>query len=72
MVIAFELKSAFVRENEDIGKKYTCYGADVSVPANWTDPPEGTKNFALIKEQLLRTMQGHILAEAQLIGTYAR
>ena len=153
--MAFELKSAFVRENEIIAKKYTCNGADVSIPLNWTDPPEGTKSFALIvadpdapsgtfvhwvlydlsgdvrrlaekipsnrvlengakqgvndfhkigyrgpcpphghthkyvftlyaldrmtgllpgatKEQLLRAIQQHILAEAQLIGTYAR
>jgi Raf kinase inhibitor-like YbhB/YbcL family protein len=153
--MAFELKSVSVRGNEIIAKKYTCNGANVSIPLSWTDPPEGTKSFALIvedpdapsgtfvhwvlydlsgdvsvlaekippnrvldngakqgvndfhkigyrgpcppqghthryvftlyaldrmtgllpgatKEQLLRAIQEHILAEAQLIGTYAR
>jgi Raf kinase inhibitor-like YbhB/YbcL family protein len=151
----FELKSVCFRENGMIAKKYTCDGSDVSVPLNWTDPPEGTKSFALIaddpdapsgtfvhwvlydlpgnaqqvdegippkrvldngakqgvndfhqigyggpcpprgpahryvftlyalnhatglqpgatKEQLLRAMQGHIVAKAQFIGMYAR
>ena len=28
--------------------KFTCDGPDVSPPLQWTNPPEGTKGFALI------------------------
>lgn len=31
-----------------IPKKFTCDGADVSPPLTWTDPPAGTKAFALL------------------------
>jgi hypothetical protein len=44
----FELRSSRFRENGAIAKKYTCDGPDVSVPLNWTDPPDGTKSFALV------------------------
>jgi Raf kinase inhibitor-like YbhB/YbcL family protein len=43
-----ELKSPAFRDNEDIPRKYTCDGADVSPPLNWSHPPDGTKAFALI------------------------
>ena len=32
----------------DIAKKFTCDGADVSPQLTWTDPPAGTKAFALL------------------------
>lgn len=35
-------------DNGNIAVKYTCDGADVSPPLAWSDPPEGTKSFALI------------------------
>ena len=44
----FELKSASFRENGAIAMKYTCDGANVSVPLKWTDPPEHVKSFAVI------------------------
>jgi Raf kinase inhibitor-like YbhB/YbcL family protein len=31
-----------------IPRRYTCEGEDVSPPLSWTDPPPGTKSFALI------------------------
>lgn len=46
--MAFELRSSCFGENGTIAKKYTCDGSDVSVPLNWTDPPEGTKSLALV------------------------
>jgi Raf kinase inhibitor-like YbhB/YbcL family protein len=46
--MAFRLtSSSFVHEHE-IPKRYTCEGDDVSPPLTWTDPPKGTKGFALI------------------------
>ena len=32
----------------DIAKKYTCDAADVSPQLAWTEPPAGTKTFALL------------------------
>jgi Raf kinase inhibitor-like YbhB/YbcL family protein len=32
----------------EIPARYTCEGDDVSPPLAWSDPPEGTKSFALI------------------------
>ncbi len=46
--MAFEIKSSAFQHGGDIPKKYTCEGADVSPPLNWTSPPEGTKSIALI------------------------
>lgn len=146
----FTLHSDAFEPNARIPQKYTGEGPDVSPALRWTDPPAGTKSFALIcedpdaprptpwvhwlvwnipadrrsleenarglpmggndfgtqryggpmppkghgvhhyyfrlyaldtmldlpagvtKEQLLRAMKGHILAEATLVGTYSR
>ena len=46
----FELSSSAFRENEVIPGKYTCGGEDLSVPLRWTEPPPGTKSFALISD----------------------
>jgi Raf kinase inhibitor-like YbhB/YbcL family protein len=46
--MAFVLSSPCLEENGTIDEKYTCDGADVSIPLNWSDPPDGTKSFALI------------------------
>jgi Raf kinase inhibitor-like YbhB/YbcL family protein len=46
--MAFELQSPAFRPGGDIPAKYTCDGADVSPPLSWSDPPGGTKGFALI------------------------
>jgi hypothetical protein len=34
----------------DIAKNFTCDGADVSPQLSWTDPPAGTKSFALLAD----------------------
>jgi len=34
----------------DIAKKFTCDSADVSPQLTWTDPPAGTKTFALLAD----------------------
>ena len=34
----------------DIAKKFTCDGADVSPQLSWTEPPVGTKSFALLSD----------------------
>lgn len=44
----FKLTSTAFEEGVTIPKKYTGDGPDVSPPLKWTDPPAGTKTFALI------------------------
>src|SRR5262245_6998132 len=51
-IMSFELRSSAFTENGLIPKKYTCDGSDVSVPLNWNDPPQGTKSFAVIVDDL--------------------
>ena len=48
--MAFGLKSSAFQANQTIPKKYTCDGSDTSVPLTWTDPPAGSKSFALIAD----------------------
>jgi Raf kinase inhibitor-like YbhB/YbcL family protein len=47
---AMELKSSAFPNNQDIPRKYTCDGADVSPPLTWDYPPNGVKAFALIAD----------------------
>src|SRR5262249_31933516 len=42
------LTSSAFQANQPIPQKYTCTGSDVSAPLTWTNPPAGTKSFALI------------------------
>lgn len=44
----FALTSTAFGPGEPIPPKYTCDGADISPPLNWSDPPPGTQSFALI------------------------
>src|SRR2546422_4049697 len=46
--MAFELKSSAFKAGETIPRKHTCDGQDLSPPLTWTDPPAGTKSFALV------------------------
>lgn len=48
--LAMELKSSAFQNDQDIPRKYTCDGADVSPPLVWSNPPNGTKAFALIAD----------------------
>ncbi len=43
-----ELKSSAFQNNQEIPRKYTGDGADVSPTLMWNDPPSGAKAFALI------------------------
>ncbi len=44
----FELRTTTFRPGGDIPRKCTCDGGDVSPALAWSDPPPGTKSFALI------------------------
>lgn len=46
--MAFQLTSSAFLHGEDIPRRYTCEGEDISPPLSWTDPPEGTASFTLI------------------------
>jgi len=48
--MAFKLASSALRQNDRIGKEYTCEGSDMSVPLSWEGAPAGTKSFALIAD----------------------
>jgi len=45
-----ELTSTAFKPGELIPAKHTCDGPDVSPPLSWSDPPAGTKSFALISD----------------------
>ncbi len=44
------LTSQTFREGDEIPRKFTCDGDDVSPSLRWTDPPDGTRSFALIMD----------------------
>jgi Raf kinase inhibitor-like YbhB/YbcL family protein len=44
----FKLTSAAFEAGAVIPPEYTCSGSDISPALQWTDPPAGTKSFALI------------------------
>ena len=46
--MAFELKSSAFKAGETIPRKHTCDGQDLSPPLAWTEPPPGTRSFALV------------------------
>src|SRR5947208_14649241 len=46
--MALVLTSPAFADNGAIPKQYTCEGADISPPLNWSAAPQGTKTFALI------------------------
>jgi Raf kinase inhibitor-like YbhB/YbcL family protein len=48
MKMALELKSGAFGAGEEIPKKYTGEGDDISPPLSWTDAPENTRSLALI------------------------
>ena len=48
--MAFAISSKDFQNGSEIPKKFTCDGQDVSPDLSWTDPPEGTKTFALIAD----------------------
>jgi Raf kinase inhibitor-like YbhB/YbcL family protein len=48
--MSIQLTSPAFQDNQPIPKKYTADGQNLSPPLRWTDPPAGTKSFALICE----------------------
>ncbi len=46
--VGFSLTSPAFRNGERIPTKYTADGSDISPPLQWTDPPEGTQELALL------------------------
>lgn len=46
--MTFVLSSPEFAQGEEIPKRFTCEGYNVSPPLNWSDVPEGTKSLALI------------------------
>jgi Raf kinase inhibitor-like YbhB/YbcL family protein len=46
--MSFSLKSPAFAPNGPIPAKYTCEGADVSPPLEWSGAPSGTGSYALI------------------------
>ena len=47
---ALQLTSSAFQPNNDIPKKFTCSGDDVSPALSWSDAPAGTQAFALITD----------------------
>ncbi len=45
-----EIKSQAFAEGATIPSKHTCDGQDLSPSLSWTEPPAGTKSFALISD----------------------
>lgn len=48
--MAFSLSSSSFQNGSDIPKQFTCSGADISPGLKWSNPPAGTKTFALIAD----------------------
>lgn len=48
--MAFEIKSSAFAQGQSIPQNNSCDGPDFSVPLTWTEPPAGTKSFALIAD----------------------
>ena len=46
--MAFRLESTAFKTGGMIPARYTCDGDNVSPPLTWSEPPPGTKSFALI------------------------
>jgi Raf kinase inhibitor-like YbhB/YbcL family protein len=46
--MTIQLTSTAFAEGENVPKRYTADGENVSPPLKWTEPPQGTKGFVLI------------------------
>jgi len=47
-VTQVSLTSAAFQPGQSIPARYTCDGENVSPPLNWSEPPPGTRSFALV------------------------
>jgi Raf kinase inhibitor-like YbhB/YbcL family protein len=45
---SFGLSSEAFGDGDEIPRRHSCEGEDVSPPLRWSDPPEGTRSLALI------------------------
>ncbi|MEO1403356.1 MAG: hypothetical protein AAFV72_19195 [Cyanobacteria bacterium J06635_1] len=61
------LSSRAFTPSGEIPAEYTCEGQDRSPPLVWQGIPEATRSLALII--LEATMAGHLLAQAEFMGT---
>jgi Raf kinase inhibitor-like YbhB/YbcL family protein len=48
--MAFTISSSSFQNGGEIPKKFACDGADVSPELSWSEPPAGSKSFALIAD----------------------
>lgn len=48
--MAFQLSSPAFRDSGIIPARFTCVGENCNPELSWTDPPAGTKSFALIMD----------------------
>ena len=48
VAMTFQLRSPAFEDKGEIPMRYTCEGEDVSPPLAWSDPPAGTRAFALV------------------------
>ena len=46
--MALYVSSTAFQEGESIPAQYSCQGQDISPPLAWSEPPSGTRSFALI------------------------
>lgn len=46
----FTLQSEALADGQPIPSRYTCQGENISPPLAWSDPPQGTRSFALIMD----------------------
>ena len=77
--MSLTISSTAFAHNAEIPSLYTCEGKDISPPLAWSGAPAGTKSLALIvdpgarrQDRAGKAMQGHILAQAVLLGTYQK
>jgi Raf kinase inhibitor-like YbhB/YbcL family protein len=48
--MSFTLTSSAFANGQSIPAKYSCVGTEISPPLEWSEPPAGTKSFALIMD----------------------
>ena len=48
--MALSITSTAFQEGDKIPVNYTCQGQDISPPLAWSEPPGGTRSFALIMD----------------------
>ena len=48
--MSFRLTSPVFEESGEMPSRYTCEGANVSPPLEWSDAPSGTRSFLLVME----------------------